>query len=99
MREIGIESGGLGEVSAEPGKGRSWLPQVVDLRWTVVDGDAPPRTACQRLRLAATTQLQRFRVTAGSASKVEVAVLSATKPGAPDGRAVLRIGELSFWER
>ncbi len=99
VREIGVESGGIGEVSAAPGKGRSWMPQVVDLRWTVVDGDAAPRTECQRLRLAATTGLQRFRVTAGSVSKLELAVLSATKPGTPDGRAVLRIGELTFWER
>jgi ribosomal protein L40E len=109
VREIGFEAGGIGDLPAadsepqaagtQPQAGpSSWLPQVVMLRWTVVDGDAA-RQECQRETLDPTTTLQRFRVTAGTVSAVQVAVISASKPANAAGTAVMRIGEVTFWER
>ena len=103
VREIGIESGGLGDLG-KPEEVVSRLPETVHLEWTLAPEDGastatPPRTVCHPLVLDQSTGLQRFRVTEGEVTALRLTVVSVFRPAVVRGPATVRIGEVSFWRR
>lgn len=98
VRQIGFESGGLGDTQS-PDEVRSVLPATVELVWTSRGDDGMGRTACHRITLQRSTALQRADVDEGLVEQVTVRVVDGWLPSSQDGALVLRVGELTFWQR